>query len=59
MTDNLSIAVNAFATHELMSVSIDEALLPWLVNLSTSFSELTFSEMSTVWLKQYIPPCMH
>ena len=29
MTDSLSIAVNAFASHVLMSVSIDVTLLPW------------------------------
>ena len=28
MTNSLSIAVHAFAGHELMSVSVDETLLP-------------------------------
>ena len=37
MTDTLSIAVQAFACHELMSFSVDETLLPRLVNLSTCF----------------------
>ena len=36
ITDSLSIAVNAFASHVLMSFSIDVTLLPWKVNLSTS-----------------------
>ena len=36
MTDSLSIAVHAFASRMLMSVSIDGTLLPW----STSFKEL-------------------
>ena len=47
MTDRLSIAVRAFANRVLMSVSVGETLLPWKVNLSTSFRELPFSaEMS-------------
>ena len=29
MTDSLSIAVHAFASHMLMSVSVDEILLSW------------------------------
>ena len=28
MTDSLSVAVHAFASHELMPVSVDETLLP-------------------------------
>ena len=41
------IAVHAFASHVLMSVSVDETLLPRKVNLSTSFRELPFCvEMS-------------
>ena len=43
MTDSLSIAVHAFASRMLMSVSVDETLLPRQVNLSTSFRELPFS----------------
>ena len=36
----------------LISVSVDETLLPWYVNLSISFRGLPFSvEMSPVWLK--------
>ena len=47
MTDRLLIAVRAFASRVSMSVSVDETLLPRLVNLSTSFRELPFSvEMS-------------
>ena len=43
MTDSLSKTVHAFTSCVLMSVSVDETLLPWLVNLSTSFRELPFS----------------
>ena len=39
MTDNISIAVNAFASRVLMSFFVDETLLPKYVNLSTSFKE--------------------
>ena len=47
MTDSLSIAAHAFASHGLMSVSVDETLFTREVNLSTSFRELPFSvEMS-------------
>ena len=38
-TDNLSIAVHAFASHVLMSFSVDETLLSREVNLSTNFKE--------------------
>ena len=37
MTDSLSIDVHAFASHVLMSFSVDETLLPTLLNLSASF----------------------
>ena len=48
----LSVAVHAFASRELMSFSVDETLLSWYVNLSTSFRELPLSvEMSPLWLK--------
>ena len=43
MTDSLSIAVHAFASCVLMSILVDETLLPRLVNLSMSFIELPFS----------------
>ena len=43
MTQSLSTAVHAFASHVLMSVSVDETLLPRKANLSTSFRELPFS----------------
>ena len=47
MTDRLSIAVHAFASRVLMSLSVDETRLPRKVNLSTSFGEVLFSvEMS-------------
>ena len=40
-------AVHTFASRVLMSVSVDETLLPKDVNLSTSFREQLFSvEMS-------------
>ena len=52
MTDSLLIAVHAFASRVFMSVSIDETLLPQLVNLSSSFRGPPFSvEMSPLWLK--------
>ena len=52
MTDSLWIAVHAFASRVLMSASVDETLLSSLVNLFTSFRELTYSEeMSTLLLK--------
>ncbi len=51
MTDSLLIAVHAFASRVLMSVSVDETLFPRKVNLSTSFREVPSSEeMSPVWL---------
>ena len=47
MTDNLSIAVRAFASLVLMPFSVDETLIPRYVKLSTSFREPLFSvEMS-------------
>ena len=47
MTDSLSLAVHDFGSHVLISVSVDDTLLPRSVNLSTSFRELPFSvEMS-------------
>ena len=52
MTDCLSITVHAFASLVLMSFSVDETLIPWYVNLSTSFRELPFNvEMLPLWLK--------
>ena len=48
MTDNLSIAIHAFASHVLMSFSVDETLFP-KVNLATSYREPLFSvEMSNI-----------
>ena len=47
--DSLLIAVDAFVSHESMSFSVDETLLPRSVNLSTSFREVPSSvEMSPV-----------
>ena len=47
MTDSLSITVDAFASHVLISFSVKETLLSMYVNLSTSFRELLFCvEMS-------------
>ena len=43
MTNKISLAVRVFASRVSMSVSVDETLLPRLVNLSTSFKELSFS----------------
>ena len=40
LIDSLSIAVHAFVSRVSMSFSVDETLLPRLVNLSTSFSEV-------------------
>ena len=52
MTNSLSISVHAFVSCVSMSFSVDETLLPWWVNLSTSFRELPLSvKMSPVWLK--------
>ena len=52
MIDNLSIAVHAFASHILMSFSIDEMLFTMYVNLPTYFREPPFSvEMSPFLLK--------
>ena len=52
MTNSRSIAVHAFACRMLTSFSFDESLLPKLVNLSTSFRELPFSEeILPLWLK--------
>ena len=52
MIDNLSIAVNAFASRILMLFSIDETLLLGYVNLSADFREPPFKvEMSPSWLK--------
>ena len=52
MTNSLSIAVHAFASHVLISFSIDETLLLRSVSVSTSFRNLPLSvEMSPLWLK--------
>ena len=43
MIDSLLIAVHAFASRMLMSFSVDETLLPRLVNMSTSFEGPPFN----------------
>ena len=43
MTDSLSLAVHAFASHVMTSYLIDEMLLPRSLNLPTSFRDLPFS----------------
>ena len=43
MTDSLLITDHAFASRVLMSFLVDETLLPWWVNLSTSFKCSLFS----------------
>ena len=49
MIESLSIAVHAFVSCVSTSFSVDETLLPWEVNLSTSFREVPSSvEMSPV-----------
>ena len=53
MIDSISIAIHVFARHILLSLSIDETLLPRCVNLSINFSELQIRVvMSLSWLKQ-------
>ena len=42
MIDNQSIAVHTFASRILMSLSVDETLLPKYMNLSTNFREPSF-----------------
>ena len=42
LTDSLSVADHAFASRVSMSFSVDELLLPWLVNFPTSCSEPLF-----------------
>ena len=51
MTNNQSIEVNTFTMPILMSLSIDETLLPRYVNLSTNFRELSFRVEMSPWLK--------
>ena len=43
MIKSLSIAVHAFISRVSMSFSVDETLLPWEVNLSTSLREVPSS----------------
>ena len=51
MTDRLSIAVHAFTSHALMSVSVNETLLPWY-SLSLSLS-LSHSLSLSLWYTEY------
>ena len=57
----LLIAVHAFARYILISLSVDETLLPRYMNLSTNFPELLFRvEISPSWLKHmYCFVCIH
>ena len=55
MIDNLSIAVHSFASRILMSLSVDETLLPRYVNLSANFRESpSRMELSSFWLKRIL-----
>ena len=52
MIDNLSIAVHAFTKCILISLSVDEKLLPKYMNLSTNFKGSPYrEEMAPFWLK--------
>ena len=52
MIDNLSIVVYAFTMHMLISLSLDEILLPNYVNWSTAFRDLLLKvEMVSFHLK--------
>ena len=51
MIDNLSITVHAFARCILMSLSVDETLLPRYANLSTNFREQPFGGHKNIQLK--------
>ena len=45
MTDSLSVAVHAFASYVLMSLSVDKTLLPRKENLSIGFGGPSFSDL--------------
>ena len=47
MIDNQSITVHAFARYMLISLSVDEILLPRYVNLSTNFRDLPINVQIT------------
>ena len=52
MTDSLSMAIHAFASRVLMSISVVKTLLLKKVNLLTSFKDLPlYVEVSPLWLK--------
>ena len=52
MIDNLSVAVLAFASHKLTSLSVDEILLLRYMNLPTNLRGLPFKvEMASFGLK--------
>ena len=52
LIDSLLMAMHDFSSLILISFSVEETQLPWWVNLSTSFRDLSFSvEMSSLWLK--------
>ena len=52
MTDSQSMAVPAFASHELISFWVDVTLLPRYLNLFSSFRDLLFIVMLPLWLKR-------
>ena len=54
MTYSLSIAAHAFASHVLMSFSLDETLFLRLVNLSPSFKGLPFHVKMSLFLLQHM-----
>ena len=59
MTDNLSIAVHAFASQVFMSYSADEMLLLRQVNFSTGFREPQFSMELYIYIYIYIYICVY
>ena len=51
MVVNLSITVHNLSMCMLISLLVDEILLPRYINRSTNFSGLSFNEMTPCWLK--------
>ena len=54
MIDGLSIAVLAFTSRILISLSVDDTLLPWYVNLSTNVRGTFRVEMASFSIKTYV-----
>ena len=46
MIDNLSIVTHTLSKHMLISISVDQILLPRYMNWSTNFRGLPFNEMA-------------